>query len=232
MALWQFTTFTVLIGALIVYAAVITRRLSLADARLTRMEEALQFLPRSGSVNPANAGTSTAEAAQADSEISEIFQKPEGPAQSEALAVPELPEMSAKPQISPEEEARRVYLTMRDLRARREQRASRSSRPAPVAVPVPEAPEALKPTPEPTQPTPPTHSPDPIPAERADAAATMLENSAAPVTNTEPQSSSEPDDRPPNDDATAAAAAAAKKNQEILVFLSAQRRRRRARMGY
>jgi hypothetical protein len=237
MALWQFTTFTVLIGAIIVYAAIITRRLSLADDRLTRMEEALLFLARSGSVNAGNAVNPDAPTIEAKPEISEIFEKPEEPVKSAALAVPELPEMSAKPQVSAEEEARRVYLTMRDLRARSELRASRPSRPTPVAAPVPEAHEALKTTPEPTQPTPPTPSPDTTPAredavvaihhsEAVDAPATSSE---PPVTNTELQSS--PDDHS-DTDAAATDDAAAKKTQEILVFLNAQRRRRRARMGY
>jgi hypothetical protein len=40
-ALWQFVTFTLLIGALLVCLSVIIRRLGCADARLNRIEEAL-----------------------------------------------------------------------------------------------------------------------------------------------------------------------------------------------
>jgi hypothetical protein len=40
-ALWQVITFTVLIGALLVYLSVSIRRLGCADARLKRTEEAL-----------------------------------------------------------------------------------------------------------------------------------------------------------------------------------------------
>jgi hypothetical protein len=243
MALWEFTTFTVLIGALIVHAAIISRRLALADPRLTRMEEALLFLARSGSVN---------------------------------VTEPELPEIPAKPQVSAQEEARRVYLTMRDLRARSEQRATFAPSPDPLA----ESREALEPAPEPThapeavpeledavatrsetlaatssEPTPtlvaPPASSEPAPSPPAidepvgqpatatlseNAAATILETGETPVTNTERQSPPNPDDRPPNDaaaaDDAAAEEAAARKSQEILVFLSAQRRRRRARLGY
>jgi hypothetical protein len=46
-ALWQFVTLTVLIGALLVYARVIARRLACIDARLNKIEEALRAKSRS-----------------------------------------------------------------------------------------------------------------------------------------------------------------------------------------
>jgi hypothetical protein len=46
MVLWQFITFTVLIGAFVVYASVIARRLGCANARLSRIEEALLVTSR------------------------------------------------------------------------------------------------------------------------------------------------------------------------------------------
>lgn len=47
MAFWQFITFIVLIGSLLGYASVISRRLGRADARLNRIEEALLAKTRS-----------------------------------------------------------------------------------------------------------------------------------------------------------------------------------------
>jgi hypothetical protein len=47
MVVWQFITLSVLIGALLVYAGVIARRLGLADTRLHRIEEALSAQSRS-----------------------------------------------------------------------------------------------------------------------------------------------------------------------------------------
>ena len=41
MILWQFAVITVLIGALLVYAIVLTNRLTFANATLRRIEEAL-----------------------------------------------------------------------------------------------------------------------------------------------------------------------------------------------
>ena len=66
-----------------------------------------------------------------------------------------------------------------------------------------------------------------LPSMRAvseDSAATSLEDSEAPATNSGPENP--PDDHPPTDDS------AAKKNRDMMLFLSNQRRRRRARLGY
>src|SRR6185437_12879218 len=50
MALWEIITFSVLIGALLVYAGLITRRLSRAEGRLNTIEETL--LAKSQSAEP------------------------------------------------------------------------------------------------------------------------------------------------------------------------------------
>ena len=149
MALWQFTTFTVLIAVLIVYAIFITRRLGLADARMTRMEEALLFLARSGSVNAGSAVRADTPVVDADPVFSEVFEEP-----AASAVAAELPQISANPQVSAQEEARRVYLTMRDLRARSEQRATVVTSTVATVPPDAEADletrEALQTAPEPT----------------------------------------------------------------------------------
>ena len=63
MVLWQFITFTVLIGALVVYTSVIARRLGRANARLSRIEEALLVTSRPG-------GFADPRAAESESEVS------------------------------------------------------------------------------------------------------------------------------------------------------------------
>jgi hypothetical protein len=63
MVLWQFVSFTVLIGALVVYASVIARRLGRANARLSRIEEALLVTSRPG-------GFADPRAAESESEVS------------------------------------------------------------------------------------------------------------------------------------------------------------------
>jgi hypothetical protein len=63
MVFWQFITFTVLIGALVVYASVIARRLGRANARLSRIEEALLVTSRPG-------GFADPRAAESESEVS------------------------------------------------------------------------------------------------------------------------------------------------------------------
>jgi hypothetical protein len=62
MVLWQFITFTVLIGALVVYASVIARRLGRANARLSRIEEALLVTSRPGGFADSRVAESESEA--------------------------------------------------------------------------------------------------------------------------------------------------------------------------
>ena len=61
MVLWQFITFTVLIGALVVYTSVIARRLGRANARLSRIEEALLVTSRPGAFADSRAAESESE---------------------------------------------------------------------------------------------------------------------------------------------------------------------------
>ena len=63
MVLWQFITFTVLIGAVVVYASVIARGLGRANARLSRIEEALLVTGRP-------VGFAEPRAAESESEVS------------------------------------------------------------------------------------------------------------------------------------------------------------------
>ena len=130
MALWQFITFTALLGALLVYAGVITRRLGCADARLNRIEEAL--LAKSGSIESADT-----RATEARPEV----------ASRASQANPEVATRAneANPEVSSGKEGRRGYLTIHDLRARSEQLNSRAARSSSRnSVAVPERRDALK----------------------------------------------------------------------------------------
>ena len=65
MVLWQFAVITVLIGALLVYAIVLTNRLTFANAALRRIEEALaKAEPVAERVSATAAEASVAEAIQ------------------------------------------------------------------------------------------------------------------------------------------------------------------------
>ena len=133
MALWQFITFTALLGALLVYAGVITRRLGSADARLNRIEEAL--LAKSGSLESADTRVTDARP-----EVSEVANRV-----SEANPEVSTRANEANPEVSSGKEGRRGYLTIHDLRARSEQRYSRAAHSGSGnSVAVPERRDALK----------------------------------------------------------------------------------------
>jgi hypothetical protein len=70
MVLWQFSVITVLIGALLVYAIVLTNRLTFANAALRRIEEALA---------KAEPVTERVPATAAEATVAEAIQSPEVP---------------------------------------------------------------------------------------------------------------------------------------------------------
>jgi hypothetical protein len=70
MVLWQFAVITVLIGALVVYAIVLTNRLTFANATLRRIEEALA---------KAEPVTERVPATAAEATVAEAIQSPEVP---------------------------------------------------------------------------------------------------------------------------------------------------------
>ena len=207
MALWEFVTLTVLIGALLVYAGVIARRAGRADARLKRIEDAL--FAKSRSVGSAN--TRAAES------------KPESSAGQEGrgsyFIIRDLRQLSAgttrfstRNSISGSEGRDTVKTTHGAMRSpsASPQREGSVANSSPIR-------EALKGrgarlSSDGTRPL--TVKPVPPSLERRD----------VPATNGGPQSP--PDCRSPGGDSVA------KKNHDMTLFLSNQSRRRRARLGY
>ena len=207
MALWQFITFTVLIGALLVCTSVITRRLGRANTRLKRVEEILL-------ANSRSIGSADTRAAEAKAEVSAGQEGRGGYLTIRDLRAPSSGATGSSSQNSGAVSARgdalkttpgRMTLPTltaerggtvpirsqsgEPLKARSEQLSSQGARPLAVTS-VP----------------------------------TLSESRSSPATNSGRQSP--PGDRPPRDESVE------KKNREMTLFLMSQRRRRRARLGY
>jgi hypothetical protein len=236
-ALWQFITFTVLIGALLVYASVITRRLGCADARLNRIEEVL--LTKSSSF--ASADTQAAESK------SEVSGGQEG--RGRALTIGDLRQLSSRT-TRPSSWSSVAVSERRDApntpRGLMRSRGATTEREGSVAIGSEsgEAPRARReqlsfhgtrpltlncaPTSSASRDTPATSSEPPslltVEAVSGDSAATTSASRDAQATNSGSQSP--PSYRLPSDDSVD------KKNRDMMLFLSSQRRRRRARLAY
>jgi hypothetical protein len=239
MALWQFITLAVLIGALLVCAIVIARRLGLADARLTRIEATL--LAKSGSIDSGDVP-----AAEVKPEVSDGKE-----VRGNYLTIRDLRARSEQLSsgASPSSSWSSFAERRKALKARDEPLSSPDTRPLEVdsvptslegqdalvasseppslptmeavseesAATILESPQAQATSSEPLNP--PT-----LEAVSEESAATSLDSHEAPATNSEQQSP--PGNPPPSDDA------AAKKELETVLFLRNQRRRRRARLGF
>jgi hypothetical protein len=235
-ALWQFLTLTVLIGALLVYARIIDRRLARADSRLNRIEDDL--LLKSRSIDSADA-----RAAKAKDGVSGDQQRRGG-----YLTMRDLRRLSSSGTCSS------IQSSISDSEARDTLKATRGLRSSSGAVPQrrgsvaisADSGEALtacgdqlsshaaRPLTNNAIPTrlerldaPPTAR-DPlnltIEALSGDSAATTLGSHDAPRENRGwhgPHGCG-----PTGDDSVA------RKNRDMALFLSNQRRRRRARLGY
>jgi hypothetical protein len=206
-ALWQFMTFTVLIGALLIYASIITRRLGCADARLNRIEEALR-------ANRRSIDSAETRAAGAKPEVSSGQAGRRG-----YLTVRDLRQLSGCATRASSRESAAVSAWRDTLKATR----------GPVRPPgaTPECRGSVARGLE-SRDAPATSSERPkLLSEDAvggDSVATTLQAHEAAAT--ECGLKSPPGYRPPSDDSVA------RKNRDLAIFLSNQRRRRRARLGY
>jgi hypothetical protein len=208
-ALWQFIAFTVLIGALLVNAWVIARRLGGANTRLSRIEQAV--LAKTTSIHSADS--------QADAA------KPEVSGGQESgggyLTIHDLRQLSSRATRSGNRNSIAVSERRDALKTTRglvRSPGATSERGGSVAIGS-ESSEALKARGEQSS----SHDTRPL---TVDSAPTSLESGDAPATNSGEQSP--PGDRPPSDDSVAEK----NRDRDMTLFLSNQRRRRRARLGY
>jgi hypothetical protein len=205
-ALWQFITFTVLIGALLVYLRVIIRRLGCADARLNRIEEAL--LAKSRSIDSADT-----RAAEAKPEVSG---GQEG--RGDYLTIRDLRQLSSRATRSTSRNTTAVSVRQDALKTTRGliRSGATPGRGGSVAI-ASESAEALKARGEQLS----SHGMRPLTVNSVPAS---LESRDAPATNS--GWPSPPSYRLPSDDSVV------KRNRDMTLFLNNQRRRRRARLGY
>jgi hypothetical protein len=240
MVLWQFITFTVLIGAVVVYAGVITRRLGCANARLNRIEEALLATSRPIDFADARAAESKPEVSSEEGRVGYLTIR-DLKVRSEQLR--------SRATHSSSRNSVGVSESQAALKTRSEQASSRDTRPLNVnSVPaslVSQAPvdtsseplssAVMQPLSDDSVGTgldsraPMETSSEPLSSVSAgstngDSVADSSQSRDAPETTSEQQSP--PGHRPPSEDS------AATKNRDALLFLSNQRRRRRARLGY
>jgi len=225
MVLWQFITVTALVGALVVLAGVIARKLGLANARLTRIEEAL--LARSLPIDAADLS-----AAEAKPEVPGE-KEVRGPyltlrdlrARSEQLSSP----ASASSGWNCVTERGEAPTTTSGEQPGLERPPVLATDSEPLSLPTLEpvseavAPASME---SPDVPIPGSEPPNPPNMEPVseESAATILESPAAAVPNNEQRS---PAADPPSSDEDVA-----NKERETALLLSNQRRRRRARLRF
>ena len=213
MATWQFITFTVLLGALVALAGIIARKLGLADARLSRIEEAL--VTKRPSVE-----TTDTPAVEAPPEVANGKE-----VRGAYLTLRDLRARSE--QSSSPATGSSGWNFMGEGRESSETPAPLASSSEPLSPPAPEpvSQEAAKVSLEgPDVPTSSTEaqSPPSMDPVTEESAATILESPEV-LTPTSEQHSPPADD-PSSDDELA------KKEREAALFLRNQRRRRRARI--
>ena len=214
MALWQFITFAILIGALLMYAGIIARRLALADARLTRIEEAL--LARSQSID---SGDTVAAEAQPEVSAGKEARGPYLTLRDLRARSEELSSRARREALDAQEEESGSAESSDALAG------SNESLSLPVLEPVSEdtagasleIPDVPTPSSDPLSPP----SMEPVSEESA---ATILENPEALAASSEEQSP--PAHDAPSDDALP------EKNSDTVLLLRNQRRRRRKRLGF
>jgi hypothetical protein len=204
-ALWQFITFTILLGALFIYARVIGRRLGCVDVRLKRIEEALTAKLRS--LDPADT--------RADEAEPDIFGGQEG--RRDYLTIRDLRQLSSRATRSSTPNSITVPTRRDVLKTTSGPRTSSGAgRGSSVAI-ASEIGRALRVRVEQLS----SHGTHPL---AGHSVPTSLEGRDAPVTNSGLQNP--PDFRPPSEDSVA------KRNRDMILFFCNQRRRRRARLGY
>jgi hypothetical protein len=204
-ALWQFITFTILIGALLVFASVITRRLGRANTRLKSIEEILL-------ANSRSIGSADTRAVEAKAEVSGGQESRGGYLTIRDLRPPSSGATgSSSRNFSAVAERGEALKTPRDHVTLPSLTPERGGT-VPVGAPRGEALKARSEQLSSQRPLTVTSVP------------TILESRSAPATNSGRQSP--PGDRPASDESVA------KKNREMTLFLMNQRRRRRARLGY
>jgi hypothetical protein len=243
MAFWQLTTFAILIGALLVYASLITRRLASVDARLRKIEETV--LAMSASIDSADAPAAEVESelssggtggrggylTMRDLRISAEQQSSRAIRSGSwnpflARAQCDTSATSSEPLSLPNMEAESGGPTTASL----ESYEAPATSDEPLNLPTMliesgdsalrsfEGDGALATSSEPPD------FPNMQAAESGDPTTVSLESSDAPQASSESQSP--PDDRAPSDDSSA------KKDEDTALFLTNQRRRRRSRRGY